>query len=48
MSFTARIWNMENEGKPKLLTISNIINILAQVDGTHVEPASCFRLQCPH
>jgi hypothetical protein len=34
MSFRARGSNMENKGNPKLLTVSDIINILAQVDET--------------
>jgi hypothetical protein len=38
---------MDNKGKPKSLTISDIINILEHVDahiGTHVEEASQLRL----
>jgi hypothetical protein len=38
---------MNNEGKPESLTVSDKINILAQVDahiGTHVEHASWLRL----
>jgi hypothetical protein len=37
---------MDNKGKWKSFTISDKINILAQVDahiGTHVELASCLR-----
>jgi hypothetical protein len=41
---------MDNEGKPKSLTISDKIYILVQVEaliGTHIEKASWLRLSVP-